>query len=176
MVRRFFITGIVLLFVFFGTTAADQAQPIGTEEDKIAYELLDRYVSMFQEMAEKGTGGKDKVERALQGMMQDVKKVLTEKHLDPVFFHRFTRLLMVTKLTIVEDQQGVFAHLIDQEVGAFVKDMKGVEAEVTGKEAIGVVADAMAQAVLELHIYLDTKKDRLKLMEEWDKRLKSRAK
>jgi hypothetical protein len=162
MIKKLFAISLTPILVLWSSTKGDRAQPSGDERDKIGYELLDRYVSMFQKMAEKGTGGRDNVDKALQNMMQDVKKAMTEKNLDPVFFHRFTRLLMVTKLTIVEDQQGVFAGLIDQEVGAFVKDIRGVEAEVTGKKAIGVVADAIAQAVLELHIYLDTKKHRTK--------------
>jgi len=40
-------------------------------------------------MAEKGTGAsevREKVEKALQGMMQDSRRAITEKNLDPVFF------------------------------------------------------------------------------------------
>jgi len=47
MVRRFFIGSFVLLLILGGTAAAGQIQPAGVEGDKTAYELLDRYVSMF---------------------------------------------------------------------------------------------------------------------------------
>ena len=174
MAKKLLSISVILFFFFSGLYAVETVRSDEAEVDKIGYELLDRFVGMFQEMAAKGTGGRDKIDKALQGMMEDAKNAFAKKQLDPVFFHRFNRILMVTKLTIVEDQQGIFGPLIQQEVGSFVRDMKGIEAEVTGKKAVGIVADAIAQGVLELHIYLDTKKDRLKLMKEWDKKLKDK--
>lgn len=168
MAKTLFSISVILFFFISGLYAVEIVISARAEEDKIGYELLDRFIGMFQEMAAKGTGGRDKVDRALQDMMEDTKSTFAEKQLDPVFFHRFNRILMMTKLTIVEDEQGIFGPLIQQEVGSFVKDVTGIEADVTGKKTIGIVANSLAQGLLDLHIYLDTKKHRAKLMKEWE--------
>lgn len=175
MAKKVFSIFILSLFVA-SLLAFETVRTEKVRNEKVGYELLDRLVGMFQEMAAKGSGDKDKIDRSLEGMMADAKKAYTEKKVDSVFFQRYNRLLMVIKLTIVEDEEGILGPLIEEEVGAFVKDMKGIKTEVKGKKAVGMVANAIAQGVLELHIYLDTKKDRLKLMEEWEKRLKPETK
>lgn len=171
----------VFLLVFLGLFAAnlfaiDNSETSAAQNDKQGYVLLDRLVGMFQKMAATGTGGREKVEPALEGIMADAKKAYSEKQIDPVFFRSFNRLLMVIKLTIIEDNEGILGPLIEQEVGEFVADVKGIKIDVTGKKSIGFVADAIAQGILNLHIYLDTEKEREKLMQELEKKLEAEAK
>ncbi|MCJ7578970.1 MAG: hypothetical protein MUP98_00370 [Candidatus Aminicenantes bacterium] len=51
-----------------------------------------------------------------------------------------------------------------------VSDMMGVQ---KGREAssIGVLAEALQQGILNLQFYLDTKNQRQKLMEDWEKKI-----
>ncbi len=161
-----------LIWIFFGIficnlCGGEVLQTLGErdESEQAGYALLDQVLGMFHEMAATGSGGKDKVEKGLDGIMATLKKEYAENRIDPVFFRGYQRLLRVIKLALVEDKEGIFGPLIQKEVGGFILETTGEEVDLK-TNSIGVVANAIAQGILSLHLYLDTKKDREKLMEE----------
>jgi hypothetical protein len=164
-----FLSGIFICSLWSG----DVLQTLGerNESEEAGYILLDQVLGMFQGMAATGSGGKDKVEKGLDGMMATLKKEYAEGRIDPVFFRGYQRLLMVIKLALVEDQEGIFGPLIQKEVGGYILEMMGEEVDLLKTKSIGAVANAIAQGILSLHLYLDTKKDREKLMEKWESQL-----
>jgi hypothetical protein len=160
----FFLLGAFTLCLWGGESAQTLTQRNAGE--KAGYALLDQVLGMFQEMAATGSGGKDKVEKGLDGMMAALKKEYTEKHIDPVFFRGYQRLLLVIKLALVEDPEGIFAPLIQKEVGGYILETTGEEVDLLKTKSIAAVANAIAQGILSLHLYLDTKADREKLLQE----------
>lgn len=122
---------------------------------------------MFQEMAATGTGGREKVDSALSGLMADARQALSEKKIDSVFFYRFNRLLMIIKLTIVEDEKGILKPLIESEIERFVLDKTGEKIN-QQEDSIGTVAQAVAEGIIDLHLYLRTKPERLKILKDME--------
>lgn len=144
--------------------------------EKDGYVLLDKVVMTFQEMAESGSGGKDKVDNALEAIMADAKKAKAQGSIDPVFFKRFHRLLMILKLAVVESPEGILGPLVERELSEFVEDVKGEKLEIKGTKGIGTIAGATAEEIINLHLYLDNRKDRDKLMEEFTKKFEIKKK
>jgi hypothetical protein len=124
-------------------------------EKQAGYSLLDKVISTFKGMAEKGTGGREKVIPALEEMMADAKKAKDQEQIDPVFFNRYNRLLMVMKLLLVEDEEGILRPVVEREVGDFVWDVEGIKLDGSGKKNIGYVSEAIADELINLHLYLD---------------------
>lgn len=165
----------ILIWFFLGTLicnlwGGEVFQTLGERNDseQASYVLLDQVIGMFQEMATTGSGGKEKVEKGLDSMMAALKKEYAENRIDPVFFRGYQRLLMVIKLALVEDQEGIFGPLIQKEVGGYILETTGEEVNLLKTKSIAAVANAIAQGILSLHLYLDTKKEREKLMEEME--------
>jgi len=139
-------------------------------KDEAAYALLDKLVFAFKNMADKGTGGSNVVNKVLSEIMAETKKAEAQKQLDPVFFRRYRRMLIIIKLMITEDAEGILEPLIERDIREFVLDIYGEEAVYKeGKLGIGVIAGALAEEILNLKMYLDTKEQRAKLFEEYKK-------
>ncbi|MBN1270991.1 MAG: hypothetical protein JXB26_01865 [Candidatus Aminicenantes bacterium] len=172
MVKK--ISVVVMVFVFIGgfLGAESSASLIKrNEKEQAAYALLDQIISMFQGMAATGSGGEDLVRPQLDEMMADAKKNLAEEKIDPVFFHGFQRMLSVIKLIVIKDKEGILGPIIQKEVGGYVLETTGKEVNLLDEsQTIGSVADAIAQGILNLHLYLDTKEQREKLWETIEKR------
>ena len=144
------------------------AAPAGARDK--GFELIDKYIMMFKELAETGAGGPEKVHPALDGIMNETIQGYGQKSIDPVFNHRFRRLLMITKFITLKDKAGILAPVVERELGRFVEEVKGeAPLPVDGKSGIGinVVADAIAEELINLQILLDGKKDRERLKREF---------
>jgi hypothetical protein len=124
-------------------------------DKQAGYSLLDKVISTFKEMAEKGSGGREKVIPSLEEMMAVAKKAKDQEQIDPVFFNRYNRLLMIMKLVLVEDKEGILGPVIEREIGEFVWDVEGIKLEGSGKKTIGFVSQAIADELINLHLYLD---------------------
>lgn len=115
------------------------------------------------------------MDKALAGLMADARRALSEENIDNVFFYRFNRLLMFIKLTIVEDEQGILKPLIESEIDRFVLETTG---EKIDRQAgmIGTVANAIAEGIIDLHLYLKTKPERQKILKDMEKRFEKSPK
>lgn len=130
----------------------------------------------FKDMAERGTGEREKVDNALEEIMAEAKKVKADEKIDSVFFWRFNRVLMVLKLSIIKDRESILGPLIEKEIGEFVEEITGEKFDIKGTKGIGKIAAAIAEEILNLHMYLDNRKNRDKIMEKYEKKLSMRKK
>jgi hypothetical protein len=123
---------------------------------KGGYTLLDMYVKSFQEMATQGTS-LEGLETNLQAMAAEAKKAKEAGEINLVFYSRYARILALTKLIIKPDPGNLLMPVIDREIADFLKDVTGEDVVArTGGVAIGQVANALAEEMINLQIYLDT--------------------
>jgi hypothetical protein len=131
--------------------------------------LLDQYVKCFQEMATRGTGGKDFLEPYLLKMAADTKKAKEQNEIDLVFYTHFSRLLAMTKLLVEPDPGKILWPIIDREAANFVKDVTGEDLVTSGgAPAIGQVANALAEEIVNLQVYLDTADKRMAIRKKME--------
>jgi hypothetical protein len=135
--------------------------------------LLDLFLDHLREMAQMGKA--EVLEPRLQEMMIAAKKAREAKTIDPVFFHRYNRMLAVTKLVSTPDSSGVLAPVIEGVLGDFVLDKLGIagfrEEGGKGPKAINWVAQALASEIIDLQIYLDTFSQRQALQKKIEDRM-----
>jgi len=123
---------------------------------KAGYALLDRYIKSFQEMAGQGTTV-DGFEANLQTIAAEAKKAKDASEVNLVFYSRFARVLALTKLIIKPDPGNILMPIIDREIADFIKDVTGEDVVArTGAAGVGKVANALAEELINLQIYLDT--------------------
>jgi hypothetical protein len=136
---------------------------------KAGYILLDTYVRSFQEIAAQGSGAT--LDSRLQAMAADAKRAKDAGEINLVFYSRFARLLAMTKLLIKPDVGNILMPVIDREVRDFLLDVTGEEPlayKAGGAGAIGQVANAIAEELINLQIYLDTLEKRQALRKKLD--------
>ena len=123
---------------------------------KAGYTLLDMYVKSFQEMATRGTGSGE-LETNLQAMAAEAKKAKEAGEINLVFYAHYARILALTKLLVNPDPGNLLMPVIDREIADFLKDVTGEDVIArAGSVAIGQVANALAEEIINLQIYLDT--------------------
>lgn len=123
---------------------------------KAGYTLLDMYVKSFQEMAARGTSSGE-LEMNLQAMATEAKKAKEAGEINLVFYAHYARILALTKLIVNPDPGNLLIPVIDREIADFLKDVTGEDVIArTGSIAIGQVANALAEEIINLQIYLDT--------------------
>jgi hypothetical protein len=125
-------------------------------EKKAGYTLLDMYVKTFQEMAARGTGGGELEER-LRAMADEAKKAKEAGGINQVFYARYGRLLALTALVVTPDRGNLLVPVVERELADFLMDVTGEDvAARQGPAAIGQVARAIAEELVNLQLYLDT--------------------
>jgi len=164
MLRKTMVVSCFLIFIL-SLGAAENPDP------RAGYAVLDSFVGMFQEMAQKGTGGFDVVDKALQKIMADVKKAKAEGKIDKIFYARMTRLLGVVRLAIQPDPEIILEPFIEKEIAEFVREVSGEEMITGNKRGIGAIAMAMAHEIINLRIYLETLPRRAELMKNMEQGL-----
>lgn len=144
--------------------------------EKDGYVLLEKVVVAVEEMAEFGAGGKDEIDTTLEAILADAKEAKAQGAIDAVFYKRFHGILIILKLAMVESSQGVLGPLIKRELSEFVEDTTGEKGEMEGIKAVGTLAAAVSEEILNLHLYLRTRKDRDRIMEEYKKKAEIKKK
>jgi hypothetical protein len=156
------LLGIAILTL--GLSAAEDA----AAPKKAGYALLDTYVRAFQEMATQGTslGG---FEARLEALAAEAKKARDAGEIDRIFSSRFARTLALTWLIIKPDPGSILMPVIDREIADFLRDVTGEDvAARTGPAAVGQVANAIAEELINLQIYLDTLDKRKEMRNKLD--------
>ena len=131
-------------------------------------------------MAEKGSGGYESVNALLQDAMAEAKAARAQGKIDAPFFSRYHRILVVAKLAIIDipyDEEGILDEFIFREINSFINDVtgerrtvdKGVDLAAVGenKRGIGFIASALAEELINLHIYLDGQKNRPEILKKF---------
>lgn len=164
---------ILWIVVFSSALWAEDGAASLSAKDEAGYLLLDKIISGFKTMAEKGSGGYESVNNLLQEAMTEAKAARAQSKIDALFFSRYHRLLLVAKLAIVDipyDREGILDEFIVQEINSFIDDVTGErgKVETTGKNkrGIGSIAGAMAEEIINLHIYLDGQKNRQEILKK----------
>jgi hypothetical protein len=170
MVKRI---SIFFFMTFFSLHLAAGDSPAGPKE-KAGYALLDQFITAFADMATKGAP--ESLEPTLVQMASGLKKAREAGEIDAVFHGRFARILAITKLIIVPDPSGIIGPVVNRELYLFVHDMIGEDfKQGEGPAAINQVANAIAEELLNLQIYLDTKDTREALRKKLDDRISGKA-
>ena len=143
---------MMIALLALGLTATE-----GPAADKKAgYALLDMYVKAFQDIAARGTGGEEP-EALLPTMAVEAKRAKESGEVNLFFFTRYTRVLALTALIMKPDKQSLLAPVIDKELADFLKDVTGEDvATGQGPAAVGQIANAIAEELVSLQLYLDT--------------------
>jgi hypothetical protein len=152
-------------------------EPGGFPVDKQAgYALVDAIGQTFHEMAVSGSGGVDKVNTAVEKFMADARKAKEQGRVDAVFFARYARILAIIKIAVAPDPEGILVPMFDDELRRFVREVLGEDYKGSGPEAIGQVANAIADELINLRLYLDDIETKEKLRKAWDEKLSGPAK
>jgi len=159
--------GSILLCVFVAglATAAEETAPV---TKKAGYALLDLYINAFKSMAT--SGSKDTLGAELARMMTEANKARAAGEIDAPFLARYNRLVAVTQLITTPNTNKTVVPVFKAELERFVMDVLGEEMKGEGAVGIGQMADALAYAVIDLQIYLDTQDGR---KSRYDKFVKS---
>jgi hypothetical protein len=140
--------------------------------DNAGYILLDKLVGNFMQMAEKGSSVMVEIDKAVNNLMAEAKKAKAQGNIEPVFYKRYTRILMLLRLIKHSDPEGILWPIMEREIFDFVGDVKGEEVnDIRGAKGIVVFADAIAEEILNLRLYLDNREKRDILREEFKQKL-----
>jgi hypothetical protein len=143
-------------------------------DKKVGYALLDGLGQTFHEMAVATSSKEENVKRIeefLGKTMTEAKKARDQKQIDPIFFARYARLLAIIKLVLQPDPYGILGFIIDRELERFVWEVLGEKWKGSGPGAIGQVANAIADEIINLHLYLDNVETKEKLRKSWDEKI-----
>jgi len=168
---------IALVFcvgIFFSALWANGDVSEPAAKDEVGYVLLDKIIIGFQKMASEGSGGYEFVDKLLQEAMAEAKVARAQGKIDAYFFKRYARMLLVAKLAIVNapyDREGILDGFITREINVYIEDVTGepgsLRAEGENKRGVGAIAGAMAEEILNLHIYLDGLKNKPQLLKKF---------
>jgi uncharacterized protein YheU (UPF0270 family) len=160
--------GVRLLGVCILSLSLSAVEGGASAMKKAGYTLLDMYVKSFQEMAARGTSSGE-LETNLQAMATEAKKAKEAGEINLVFYAHYARILALTKLIVNPDPGNLLMPVIDREIADFLKDVTGEDVIArTGSVAIGQVANALAEELINLQIYLDTLDKREAMREKLD--------
>lgn len=86
-----------------------------------------------------------------------------------VFFSRYRRIVAIMKLTTLPDPAEILSGIAEQEISHFVNDALGEELKGgLSSEAIGQLASAISEEILNLHLYLDVSEVKEKLRKDFE--------
>jgi hypothetical protein len=170
--RRYEVAKKILALAFlvlFSMSLGAMDGPVNPKE-KAGYALLDLFITSFRDMVTRGTS--DALESTLLKMASELNRAREAGEIDAVFYVRLKRILAVTKLVIVPDPGGMLGPVINRELLSFVYDITGEDFKKEGGAgAINQVANAIAEEILNLQIYLDTMDKREALRKKLDERI-----
>ena len=101
MIRKTLFCSFIVFLSW--SMASPEIENHGMADSQAGYALLESLVKGFSEMAQTGEGGYELVNSVLQKRMAKLKKAKSEGDVDPVFFRRYKRILVILKLAIIDD-------------------------------------------------------------------------
>lgn len=161
---------IVCLVLLLGCFSFAEGEGEGPAPDKVkdGYALLSDLTGVFSDIVQAGgiETAKDRLEVIIAGNGAS----FAAGQIDPVFYHRMRRLLLVFKLIMLPMKHGndVWEPVIHQELSDFVYDTLGKTwAWEKGKGSIELMASAIEEEFVNLWIYLDTRPKRTELKQKF---------
>jgi len=152
-----------------------------TKDDKVVpgkvkdgYTLLTDMTRFFSEVSRTGKG-LESAEKRLRDAIADAAATNRAAKIDPVFYHRYRRLLLIFRLimTKVTRYNNVWEPVIKHELSEFIRDVLGEEWLLNFKDKgnIGRLAADMEEEFASLWIYLDTQAKRRELKQKYGQRM-----
>jgi len=142
-------------------------------DKKTGTAFLESIATIFHDLAMSGGAKEDIVKRIedfLVTTMTDAKKAKDENKIDAVFFARYARLLSIIKLSLAPDPGGILVPIINDEMRRFVNEVLGEEWKGSGPAAIGQAANAIADEIVNLQLYMDNLEVKAKLRKAWEEK------
>jgi hypothetical protein len=127
--------------------------------------LLDNLLAKFKNMNETGIGDYNTVNKSLQALMAGVKKAKTQGQIDQVYFKRYSRILEIMKLAIMEksyDPEGILDVFIMGEIDRFVEEVT-FQKIASHDRGIEILSSAMVEEILNMYLYLECQGKRVEL-------------
>ncbi len=135
--------------------------------------LLDKLTATFKHLAESGSGNRAALEQTMGGLITEARQARAQKQLDAVFYFKFNRLMSVIQMAVVEDPNDLLNPIFYREDGDFIEEVTGEKAALPSHKGGGVglaaIADALANEILNLRLYLETLPRREALRQEFYK-------
>jgi len=171
MLKKLFVLGCITILCM-NMVFAEEVTKSYPPSDEAGYALLESLVVAFGDMARTGKGGFDDVNTILQRQMAMLKKAHSQNQVDALFYNRYHRILEVFKLTIRQketDPEGILDDFTHQEIKKFIMDVTGSDATIPPPEhrGIGAIAGTIAEEIINLHLYLDSRLEREKVMKKY---------
>lgn len=161
----------LLILALFAVPLAAGKPGVPPVDKKAGYALLEIVGQAFHDMAVSGPGGAEQVTQSLHKFMADARKARAQNQIDGVFFARYARILAVAKIAAGPDPEGIFVPMFNEELSRFVREVLGQEYKGSGPEAIGQVAGAIADELINLRLYLDNIETKEILRKAWDEKM-----
>jgi len=161
----------LLTLMFYAVPLAAGEPGVPPVDKKAGYALLETVSQAFHDMAVSGSGGVEQVTQSLHKFMAEATKARAQNRIDGVFFARYARILAIIKIAIAPDPEGILVPMFNEELSRFVREVLGEEYKGSGPEAIGQVASAIADELINLHLYLDNIETKEKLRKAWDEKM-----
>jgi len=162
----------IIIAVFIVPIFAEESDP-AVFDKKVGTALLDSIAVVFHDLAI-GGDSKDavvkRIEEFLIKIMTDAKKAKAQGQIDGAFYARYARLLAIIKLSLAPDPGGILVPIINEEMRRFVNEVLGEEWKGSGPGAIGQVANAIADEIVNLQLYMDNLEVKAKLRKEWEEK------
>jgi len=169
MVRKTALALVIgFALVLTGTSAENFSA--SSFDKNVGYSLIAELSRSFQNMAQSDVGGPAAVTHVLTALMKDAKQARKDAKINAVFFQRFSRILRILYTAVLADpdKTGILMPLIEREMGDFVLEATGESWSGSGRSGIGQLANAVAQSIIDLHIYLDTMDQRENIMKSFE--------
>lgn len=152
------------------------AQDPAVFDKKFGGALLDGIATIFRDIAATGSKADTKrIEDYLVRSMEDARKAKEQNRIDAVFLARYQRLLGIIKLVLAPDPGGILAPVLERELNWFVTEILGEKYKGSGPGAIGQVANAIADELVNLKLYMDNVEIKAKLRKDFDEMLRNAA-
>ncbi len=126
--------------------------------EQAGYVLVDKLVTLFNQMANSPDTSYNQINTAISEMMVTARQAKAEQRIDQQFFDRYSRILRVIKLVIIDDNAEILVPISGPECAAFVRDVTGQKVEGTGHADLAMTAQAITKELENLKKYLDQKK------------------
>jgi len=176
MLKKLLVLGCITILCM-NMVFAEKAVKSYPPADEAGYALLESLVVAFSDMARTGKGGFEDVNPILQRQMAMLKKARSQNQVEALFYNRYHRILEVLKLTIRKketDPEGILDNFTHQEIKKFIMDVTGADATIPPPEnrGIGAIAGIIAEEIINLHLYLDSRLEKENVMKkytEWTK-------
>lgn len=170
--KRKMMVWMLAAFLAGGTAlAGGQSWPAAAAAGKAepGFVLLDRVLVLFQNLARTGSGGREAVAKGLEDIMSEAVQAKAKAQIDPAFFFRFNRLLMIMRLNFLADSKGILKDAVNRLTTDFVEDVTGARPvfDKAGEVGLGAMTGALAEEIVNLRLHIENRDRKAKLLDEW---------